>query len=108
MKPNTHLKTVPQRTILRWVGRSETLRKVVGSSVAALFAFGSLAPFVQAGQTWDGGNATGNWADAANWSGDVLPNFGSGIIFAGTTQLLTNNNTTAVSYTHLDVYKRQE
>lgn len=88
---------VLQGTLLRRIGKSGLLRKVVGSSMAAVFTLGSLAPFAQAGQTWDGGNATGNWNDANNWNPDGVANFGAGIIFAGGVQLNTNNNATAVT-----------
>lgn len=91
----TPSQTVPQGTLLRRSGKPGLLRKVVGSSIAAIITLGSLSPFAQAGQTWDGGNATGNWGDANNWNPDGVPNFGAGIIFAGNTQLVTNNNAAA-------------
>src|SRR5882724_1154250 len=34
--------------------------------------------------TWDGGGATNNWSEAANWSGDTIPGAGDVAIFDGT------------------------
>jgi len=33
---------------------------------------------------WDGGGATNNWSEAANWSGDTVPGSGDVAIFDGT------------------------
>src|SRR6266705_4496023 len=35
-------------------------------------------------RTWDGGGATNNWSEAANWSGDVVPGSGDVAVFDGT------------------------
>lgn len=70
-------------------------RKIVGSSVAFIFALSSSD--TRAGQTWDGGAGTGNWADINNWNPDGLPAFGTPIIFTGIVGLSTNNNTTATT-----------
>src|SRR5688500_10268518 len=35
-------------------------------------------------RTWDGGGATDNWTEAANWSGDVAPTGGDAVVFDGT------------------------
>src|SRR5215475_13226742 len=35
-------------------------------------------------RTWDGGGATNNWSEAANWSGDVVPGAGDIAVFDGT------------------------
>src|SRR5215471_13358268 len=42
--------------------------------------------------TWDGGGANDNWTTAANWVGDVAPNPGDDLVFAGTVRLTPNNN----------------
>lgn len=34
--------------------------------------------------TWDGGGATNNWSEAANWSGDTVPGSGDIAVFDGT------------------------
>lgn len=35
-------------------------------------------------RTWDGGGATNNWSDAANWSGDVAPTSADDAVFNST------------------------
>src|SRR5688500_13097291 len=35
-------------------------------------------------RTWDGGGATNNWSDAANWSGDIMPASTDAVVFDGT------------------------
>ena len=35
-------------------------------------------------RTWDGGGATNNWSDPANWSGDVVPTANDDVVFDGT------------------------
>ncbi len=35
-------------------------------------------------RTWDGGGATNNWSDAANWSGDVAPTSADDLVFNNT------------------------
>ena len=45
--------------------------------------------------TWNGGGIDANWATVANWAGGVAPVAGDDLVFAGTTQLTPNNNTTA-------------
>src|SRR5437868_7787708 len=42
--------------------------------------------------TWDGGGATNNWSEAANWSGDILPGAGDGIVFNVTSTKNVNIN----------------
>lgn len=32
-------------------------------------------------RTWDGGGATNNWSEAANWSGDTVPDAGDDVVF---------------------------
>ncbi len=39
---------------------------------------------IAATRTWDGGGATGNWSEAANWSDDVAPSPGDVAVFDGT------------------------
>lgn len=49
---------------------------------------GLLSIFAQNAQaatlTWDGGGVTNNWSEAANWSGDVAPQFTDSVIFDST------------------------
>jgi hypothetical protein len=45
---------------------------------------------------WDGGGATNNWSDAANWSGDSVPAAGDDVIFDATS---TKNATIDVAIT---------
>jgi fibronectin-binding autotransporter adhesin len=52
---------------------------------------------VNAANTWDGGGTDGKWSRLLNWDDDLLPTFGSGVIFAGATNLLTNNDLTALT-----------
>lgn len=35
--------------------------------------------------TWDGGASTSNWFDAANWSGDVVPNYMNDVVLDNST-----------------------
>ncbi len=35
-------------------------------------------------RTWDGGGATNNWSEDANWTGDVAPVSGDAVVFDGT------------------------
>ncbi len=35
-------------------------------------------------RTWDGGGATNNWSESANWSGDTVPGSGDDVVFDGT------------------------
>ena len=35
-------------------------------------------------RTWDGGGATNNWSEAANWCDNTLPNSGNTVVFDGT------------------------
>lgn len=39
---------------------------------------------VMTAKTWDGGGATNNWSDAANWSGDTMPVAGDDVTFDAT------------------------
>ncbi len=39
---------------------------------------------VAVGITWDGGGATNNWSEPANWSGDVVPVASDDVVFDGT------------------------
>jgi hypothetical protein len=39
---------------------------------------------VPATKTWDGGGATSNWSEAANWSDDLVPGAADTVIFDGT------------------------
>ena len=53
--------------------------KKLGRQVAVAVSLALLVSTVaQAGNTWDGGSgANAGWSTAANWTGDVLPTFGS-------------------------------
>src|SRR5262245_31599790 len=59
-----------------------------------LFISAVLAGFhvAAATKTWDG-SSSGNWATAANWSGDTLPVAGDDLVFpGGVTRLMMTNN----------------
>ncbi len=47
-------------------------------------------------RTWDGGGATNNWSETANWSGDLVPASGDDVVFDGTStkDCLVNQNIT--------------
>ncbi|MBX7251652.1 MAG: hypothetical protein K1X50_06675, partial [Candidatus Promineofilum sp.] len=47
-------------------------------------------------KTWDGGGATNNWSEAANWSGDIVPAPTDDVIFDATS---TKNATLDTSVT---------
>jgi hypothetical protein len=47
-------------------------------------------------KTWDGGGATSNWSESANWSGDTVPSSGDDVIFDATS---TKNATIDVAIT---------
>lgn len=55
------------------------------SDLLALFAPNGDANLIPAvTRTWDGGGATNNWSEAANWSDDVVPGPGDTVAFDGT------------------------
>src|SRR5437763_15345236 len=63
------------------------------SFVACLSVLTLLAPPAPAQQTWTGGGATGNWNDAANWSGGIpVSSTAAVLVFAGANNLTTNQN----------------
>jgi hypothetical protein len=51
-----------------------------------LFVFATCADPLSAGTTWDGGGATGNWSDPANWDPDGPPPSGAALTLGGTQQ----------------------
>ena len=54
-------------------------------SAPATAAFSSfIGARVVTTMTWDGGGATKNWSDGANWSGDIAPGPNDDAIFDGT------------------------
>ena len=43
-------------------------------ALLVLFGLGVMTPAARAAEvTWDDSGSTGNWSDATNWVGDVLP-----------------------------------
>ena len=59
-------------------------RLIIGASIAATAALFFLRGVSANNVTWDGGGATNNWSEAANWSGDVVPGASDVAIFDGT------------------------
>lgn len=53
---------------------------------------------IAATRTWDGGGATNNWSENANWSGDLAPTSGDDVVFDGTS---VKNATVDISMTIL-------
>jgi fibronectin-binding autotransporter adhesin len=75
-------------------------RFVLASTVAGILsaAVGLSPKKARAGNIWDGGSAlNGNWSTVQNWDADTLPDFLMPITFAGTTNLLTNNDLNALA-----------
>lgn len=66
---------------------------ILAASVATLIA---PRAFAQTTLFWDGGGATGDWAETLpsglNWVGNLAPTGNEILNFAGTTNLVTNNN----------------
>ena len=51
-------------------------------------------------KTWTGGGTSGNWSDAGNWSGGLVPTNSDYLLFSGTSGLNnTNDLTAATSFT---------
>src|SRR5688572_21767153 len=69
-------------------------------SIVDLLVF--TTPVFAATRTWDGGGATNNWSEAANWSDNTAPVSGDIAVFNGTS---TKNATidTAFTITELDI-----
>jgi len=61
-----------------------------------ILSFACLPASIQAGNTWDGGGADDNWTTLANWSGDLLPIYGT-LVFSGNTRTNNNNNSAIAS-----------
>ena len=51
-----------------------------------------VSPLRAADATWDGGGGDANWSTAGNWTGDVAPVAGSGLIFDGAPGLAATND----------------
>jgi autotransporter-associated beta strand protein len=67
-------------------------RALAAAFVAALAP--AAIPLAQAAQlTWSGGGSDTNWSTAANWAG-AAPASNDSLIFAGNTNLITNNDIT--------------
>ena len=64
--------------------RSRTLLLVATMTVGALTLLYFSRGVSAANVTWDGGGATNNWSEAANWSGDTVPGSIDIVIFDGT------------------------
>jgi hypothetical protein len=52
--------------------------------VTLILALGRVGPVSAATRVWDGGGVTNNWSEAANWSGDTVPNLNDFVAFDGT------------------------
>jgi hypothetical protein len=64
--------------------RSRNLLLLATIAVGALALLYFSRPVSAVNRTWDGGGATNNWSEAANWSGDVVPGIGDVAVFDGT------------------------
>ncbi len=61
------------------------LVRLVSATAVVLISFGvRVAPAMAAVVVWDGGGATNNWSEAANWLGDILPGATDIATFDGT------------------------
>lgn len=58
-------------------------KQISASLTSCFFLLGVCAASGQAIRTWDNGSGTGKWSDAANWSGDALPEPGDAVVFDG-------------------------
>src|SRR5437763_14725541 len=63
--------------------RSRNLLLAATMAVGALTLLYFSRGVSAANVTWDGGGATNNWSDAANWSGDTVPGSIDIVIFDG-------------------------
>lgn len=50
----------------------QTIKKIIYTFCFGIILF-SASSALAATRTWDGGGATNNWSEAANWSGDTVP-----------------------------------
>lgn len=50
---------------------------------------------------WDGGAGSDSWAGGANWDGDIAPEAGDNLVFAGSVQTTTNNDLATVQYSSM-------
>lgn len=65
--------------------QTKSLNKIFLGFIAIVMLFLVTAVETTAAtRTWDGGGATNNWSDAANWSGDVAPTASDDAIFNNT------------------------
>src|SRR5512140_209599 len=71
-----------------------TNRSVLIATIIFIFCFARGAEAVTT--TWDGGGATNNWSEPANWSGDIVPAASDDVVFDATS---TKNATIDVSIT---------
>ena len=58
--------------------------KSIFSKNTALILIGA-SPFHAATKTWDGGAATANWSDAANWNADGTPTSSDAVLLDNST-----------------------
>lgn len=68
-------------------------RALSDAEIASVFAAGTIGkckPRPPVTRTWDGGGATNNWSEGANWSGDAIPTAADLVVFDGTS--IKNSN----------------
>ena len=71
------------------------MKKFLSLIAILSLVFSPVTPAFAATQTWDGLGGNNNWANGTNWVSGTAPVANDSLVFAGTTRLTTNNNTTA-------------
>lgn len=88
---------------LRWRFGADNAFNATGWRVDSIESCGNSVDTTKLGKIWDGGGSTSNWSEAANWSGDTVPQAGDAVVFTGAVKSATVDSGFAGSITSLIV-----